>query len=1790
MKNNASFGKRIISWLLVAAFLFSSIMPAGITAKAEEVQTQQEIVPDEFPNVPDGENIWRVTGGNPDNGPALGGWNEKSEETIMSHVVSKYYAKSFVLDAGDYAFKITKNGEWDGFNNNGGNFTFKLTERTKVNFYVNEDMPEGKKVYSNIGGMESQGIAKYTPKREQKDWPRLVGKLPNQPEWSPSESTLFMTDYFFDDSVYKIQMAMPAGNYESKVVCGSDWGDDFGANGSDLKTKILDAANVIFTANMAEKNLSDNASSSDSSYDGKIDTEALYFNSKESTYKNPFGAIPCAEEDVTFRFKAKAGDAQMIKLELINESDVSTQYVMNIATTVDGKDYWEVTVPKKEFSKIGIWGYKFIILDGSTKVEYGDDASSGGTGAFSEEGQMPYNLTVYASDFKTPDWMKNAVVYQLFPDRFYDGDASNNKAKTLDGTRGNDIQLFDGAAGSAGKWSDYPENPRQSEEANKPYYPNATTDGIWSNEFYGGDIEGIIKKIDYLKTLGVTAIYMNPVAWASSNHKYDATDYRHLDPMFGEPVYNKAGDPASGLNYEKTKEASDKVFERLSKICTEQGIQLITDGVFNHVGDDSIYFDRYENYPEIGAYEYWKRVWDYVETELKTAPVDASKEQKAAAEKAVKAKYKETKNPATGKNYTDADFNYISWFDVGPEKVVDLDTNKLYYEYEGWWGYNSLPVVKAVTEEDTNITNDASSTITGAHEYNNVTFREEVIGYDLTKSKDAQTDVQKANSQRWLYMGSSGWRLDVAPDVSNETWEQFRVAVKSAKGLKNANGTEIAEPIILGEEWNVATHYLLGNMFDSVMNYQFRAALQSYIINEKDAGSVNEALETIRENYPEEAWYAMLNLVDSHDTVRNLTKIDNPTWEEENTKTAEDATDNAIELQALTAIFQMSYPGAPTIYYGDEVGVTGTKDPDSRRTFPWERVTKNADGSYKISTEAEGKYGKLFNTYVTAANVRNENKEIFATGDIKTAFAKGSVLSYARKSDKKAGLSVINTSKEEVTFTADVKDFLPDGITLIDQLGTKLAGTVTGGAIEITVPGRTGLMMVSATELSELPLAPAGLKAAETNGADAFVTLTWNEVADADEYEVYRSVLDGMQPVKLDTVTTLTYKDEDVKEGTRYYYYIKTKKGSLTSNYSKTASAVPSFDITQLTKPTKADTMEIAVGKKTSEISTTISVPGLAEDKALSVSLVYYMVGEEGNLLETKMRTEDGLNPDGMTYKASFEPTKEGTYHYYVKATVNSGATYEQSEEEMLVVTMKEDVLTLEEFELKDIAVESNRVQLDFSVKNSEKAAGFEVYRKEKAGDYKKIAAIGKDIRTYIDYSVSNDTTYTYKIEAYNTSYNRMATAEKSVTPKLTMVTVTMRLHIPASAQVEATDTIYIASDVNGWNEKGWGMKKPSGATDNNIVEYTFTMMAGKAFNYKYTRGAWDKEAFTSRIEGDTTSPGNYAYSSTDTNIKAVVKNEGQNKMMIDDYTLRWKDMPLMINIPRKSYVRNDKITYSTEDASFTLQGSVPKGVAFTINDTDINHYLDGVQGMDVNGNVRLENIPLKVGENTFVLHIEPTQETIDQEWFTDKGRVEQATDTKTFIITRTGDDNNNDKWGQAPIPTVKPDEKPEDNKNEKSEQIELELKNTKNVNISTKSILAEKQKDGFFYNKEGKKISNSIVKTESGERFILNKAGVNYVNTMVEAAKNTKFIVDEKGSIITGSFVITNNAKYYTTKSSGKVVTSKLFKVNGKKYYAGKTGKLTISKWIVSGSKKYYCNSEGIVTKTKQIKKTQTK
>ncbi|REE82689.1 glycosidase [Paenibacillus taihuensis] len=1554
------------------------------------------VAADTFVDQPGGNHKWVVVG-------SFQGWSNGSTETQMKHLVGEFYAYSTVLDAGQYEFKVVHQGTWDGYSNNGNNISFTLAAQTKVNFYVNDELGQVRISLPNVAG-----AAQYVPSIDAANWPRLVGdiqKVFGEAEWSPDKAKQMFVDYNFDGSLFKLQRTLPAGRYAMKIVEGDDWDgnvNNYGTGNEDFILQTLDLADVTFSTVLADRTITTNYKPADSQFDGMIHRDKLVFDSRSVTYKKPFGAIKEGSEDVTLRIAAEAGDAQIVRAELTNPEGLASTFDMHKATSFNDKDYWEVTIPASTFQGIGVWGYKFILIDGPSKVEYGDDSSRGGSGASADEGALPYDLTVYEKDFHTPDWMKNAVVYQIFPDRFMDGDKTNNRSKLVDGYRGGDVlpgetlteknghklQYFDGgvpndpASGQVdGTWSDVPENPDRTTPEQQPYFPGATTDGLWTNEFYGGDIEGASQKLDYLKSIGVNVIYFNPIAWAASNHKYDATDYQHLDPMFGEPVYNTPGDPTSGLNYEATRVASDRVFTDFTKKASEMGFKLIVDGVFNHVGDDSIYFDRYEKYPEIGAYEFWAKVYDKVNKN--GATLEEAKQQTINA-------FTAQINPATGKHYAyPADFDFTNWFTVSNEQVDG------HYKYEGWWGYDSLPVIDAPQASEGD-----SEGLPGNHEWNVQGYRDLVIGHDLNGKSDEEAEamMQKANSQRWEWMGATGWRLDVAPDVSSGTWEQFRKAVKSTVGRTDSNGNKVPDPIILGEEWGVATRFLLGDQFDSVMNYRFRGALQSFIIS-GNAKQFNDALESIREDYPAEAWQVMLNLVDSHDTIRSITKYDKPEWEEEHLAIAPEASDKALKMQALTAIFQMGYPGAPTIYYGDEVGLTGTKDPDSRRTFPWERVS-GASGNYA----GVGKYASLFDTYQKAANAR-QNNEAFRTGELKNAYNQGDVIAYARKTDKHAGLVVVNRGTSDVTIQANVAGFLPEGLKLADQLGSNMEGTVSGGVIALTVKAMSGLMMSSTTELA---LVPQVLHVAAVGG-NGEVSLTWDAVDDATGYNVYRAAIEGGQLDFAGHADGNTWADTTVENGKKYYYTVTAVTDSGESLLSEYASATPSFTIEGVAITQQSAPVTLGVGHKTGEIEVTVNIPGLTDSSTyaskeapnLIARLVYYKEGTDKAKAETtKLRYKQDTENGRKVYWASFEPIETGAYYFFAQVSSDNGFTFSESTQSYVDVYADSNDTTAPEAPLlADITTESNRVQLNWTAAQSgETPHHYEIYRKTADSEYTRIATADNTAKSYVDFTVSNDTAYTYKVAAVDGAYNRAFSGDQSVTPKLVMVDVKLRVHLPSYTPVQ--DDIYLAGDLNGWNSSGYKLSVPSGATTRDVVEYSFKMMAGKSIQYKYTRGTWETEALTShaRLANDTVDSGNYAYSSTDTNMQLTIKNQGGNTMVVDDYVLRWVDMPMIVTMPRISY--GDDISYTTDEDTFTLKANVPYGVDFTINGTPIKP-----SEMSATGDVLVENVPLKVGKNTFTLHIEPSDETLGLPWYTDAGRASQATKTLKLEITREGDD-----------------------------------------------------------------------------------------------------------------------------------------------------------------------------------------
>ncbi len=697
-----------------------------------------------------------------------------------------------------------------------------------------------------------------------------------------------------------------------------------------------------------------------------IDAGSVFFDSQDEAYKAPFGAAATGEE-ITFSIDTGADITSAV---LVIKGLGSYPMELNEAAPAssEGGKRWSCTV---SIDHVGEYDYYFTISNGSVVGIYGDDDGYYGEGTLTDLTKvMPYDLVVYEAGFETPDWMKNAVIYQIFPDRFFDGDMSNNLAQTW--ARGDvDYEYIT-------DWYTLPENPEQEAMLDKDTYLSSGAhygDGEWSNEIYGGDLKGITQRIDYLKALGVNVIYLNPVFWSISNHRYDAVDYTEIDPILGT-----LGD-----------------FQELVRVAEDNDMHIILDGVFNHVSDDSVYFDRYYKFlgtsEKIGAYPYWAYVYDYMK--------DNGADQ-AAAEAAAKAYF--------GENYGISDYSYTEWFAVssttmaGSADEIGLRAGKEVYSYEGWWGYDSMPVIKSTNGSEYQTGNWADEIISGSNSVN----------------------------AYWIGEGMDGWRLDVANEVSDETWQNFRSSVKALN----------SDAVIIGEIWDDATKYLKGDMYDSVMNYMFRNAVTSYAMG-TSAEDTAKAMEKLRERYPEEAFYAMMNLVGSHDTSRLLSYLDG-IGDDRNQKdfdsafpTYEKTSSLAKDRQYLVSFLQFTYAGAPTIYYGDEIGMVGSDDPDDRRAFEWGKGNQ-----------------ELVEWYATLAAIRSAYPAL-RTGSIEMLELNDQNLMGFVRSDKDDTLTIIANNSQSAKSVA---------------LEGSYINVLTGEAFNGTVPALNGVILVSAEDAKEISL------------------------------------------------------------------------------------------------------------------------------------------------------------------------------------------------------------------------------------------------------------------------------------------------------------------------------------------------------------------------------------------------------------------------------------------------------------------------------------------------------------------------------------------------------------------------------------------------------------------------------------------------------------------------------------------------------------------------------------------------
>lgn len=538
----------------------------------------------------------------------------------------------------------------------------------------------------------------------------------------------------------------------------------------------------------------------------------LIHNSFIDAYRHPFGALPL---DSSLTLKLYGLDLYNVELHT-SFKGIDTVYRM---TPLKAINLWEfeLKVPKET----GVFYYYFKFNTKGKFYYYGTKRDGlGGLGQIYHKQPPAYQITIYDDARQTPKWYKEGLMYQIFPDRFH---------------RGSDFDLnrFPKEVLLHPNWIDCP-HYLKNEKGEIDYW-----------DFFGGTLTGITEKLDYLKSLNVSILYLNPIFKAKSNHRYDTGDYLAIDPILGDL----------------------ESFQTLVAECKKRDMRIILDGVFSHTGDDSLYFNRYGNYDSIGAFQ------------SKDSP-------------------------------------YYDWY-----VFSDYPTH-----YASWWGIDNMPNTDEM----------------------HPSFQDFIFG-------DENSVIRY-----WMKQGADGWRLDVADELPDPFIEK----------LKGAMLKEKPESVLIGEVWENATRkiaygdlrtYFSGYELDAVMNYPFREVFIDFMLGEKTARYASRIMMSLYEDYPREQFMANMNLIGSHDRRRILTVLGEAfeyCRDSEREHYCLDIDQLSLGKQRLKilSLLQMTFPGVPCIYYGDEAGLEGFEDPYNRCTYPWGEEDSDLLKWYQTITKLRADY------------------------------------------------------------------------------------------------------------------------------------------------------------------------------------------------------------------------------------------------------------------------------------------------------------------------------------------------------------------------------------------------------------------------------------------------------------------------------------------------------------------------------------------------------------------------------------------------------------------------------------------------------------------------------------------------------------------------------------------------------------------------------------------------------------------------------------------------------------------
>ena len=571
-----------------------------------------------------------------------------------------------------------------------------------------------------------------------------------------------------------------------------------------------------------------------------------------------------------------------------------------------------------------------------------------------------YNFTILP-DFSTPSWAKGAVMYQIYVDRFYNGDKSNDVVT-------NEYEYLGLKSKHIEDWDTPLENMDVC-------------------NFYGGDLQGVIDKMDYLSDLGIDAIYFNPIFVSPSNHKYDIQDYEHIDPHYGV-IVTKTGNPLSNEDKDnknatlymarttdpKNLEASDQLLAKLIGIAHSKGIKVILDGVFNHCGAFNKWLDR-EGFYEKNGY-----------------PVGA---------------YASENSPY---------HNFFNW--TGGQ----WPNNE---HYSSWWDHPNHPKL-------------------------NYEHSDELYTYIMNIAR------------KWVSppYNADGWRLDVAADLglskefNMKFWRDFRKVVKNA----NPNA------VIIAEHYGDPKDWLMGDQWDTVMNYDafmepitwFLTGMEKHsekadIHKYNNAGDFEASMRYYTSRFSNESLNVAMNQLSNHDHSRFLTRTNRKTGRLHTSGTFEADTGINLGIMKEAITFQMTWPGAPTIYYGDEIGMTGWTDPDNRRPFRWDDMNEDILSYHKC-----------------LINIRH-SREIFKSGSLDYLYMGYGLICYGRWNKNDYGTVILNNQYNATDISVPVWRLgAKNGDTMISLVISNMTNFIQNNTVYIV---KNGCIKVSLPHFSSCVIA-----------------------------------------------------------------------------------------------------------------------------------------------------------------------------------------------------------------------------------------------------------------------------------------------------------------------------------------------------------------------------------------------------------------------------------------------------------------------------------------------------------------------------------------------------------------------------------------------------------------------------------------------------------------------------------------------------------------------------------------------